>query len=204
MVFALLHNVRALMCVYAVRRGGFVLACAFAGVLSAATTHGNGPSPRPAPPAYRAYGPPTSVFFIQRNKNRNEVHYRLDVDEDCLPAGKSPLSPYWRRLEEGPDVVKPITLLQRRAYGIERQSVGDAGVTAVLRALPARAIEVESRLGERGCEAAAFMNIDGRRTRFERAYVFATEGLLLPKVEYIDLFGRDVGGALLSERIEPE
>lgn len=204
MVFPLVRDVCTLIRIRGHRRWRLVLLCVLAGAIAPVTTRGNGPSPRPAPPTYQSYAAPTSVFFIQRNKNRNEVHYRLDVGEDCLPAGGSPLSPYWRRLEDGPDVVKPITFLQQRAYGVDRQSVANGRVTAVLRALPGRSIEIESRQGEHGCEAVAFMEIDRRRARFERAYVFATEGLLLPKVEYIDLFGRDVGGALVSERIEPD
>ena len=200
MVFALVRDVRALIRIDRCRLL-LALACALAGMLSPVAVHADGPAAVPAPTADHAFAPPTSVFFIQRNKNRNEVHYRLDVGDDCLPMGETPLSPYWRRLEDGPEVVKPISMLQRRAYGVDRQSVADGRVTVVLRALPGRSIDIATRRGEEGCEAAATIEIDGERVRFERAYVFATEGLLLPKVEYIELFGREEDGSRVTERI---
>src|SRR4029078_2517058 len=47
---------------------------------------------------------PHSVFFIQRNKNRNEVHYAISLDENCRPKGDEPMTNYWLRLEDGPNI----------------------------------------------------------------------------------------------------
>jgi hypothetical protein len=54
-----------------------------------------------APPA-RAEDP-HSVFFIQRNKNKNEVHYAISLDENCRPKGDEPVKNYWLRLEGRPE-----------------------------------------------------------------------------------------------------
>ena len=147
---------------------------------------------------------PHSVFFIQRNKNKNEVHYAISLDESCRPQGDDPLKNYWLRLEDGPEVEKPLKLLQQVGYGIKSQKVTDGGVLVVLRNMAARPVTIETaREGDR-CTAVAYMTIAGERTRFERAYVFAKDGFLMPEVKYVDLFGTRDDGTPVEERIEPE
>jgi hypothetical protein len=170
-------------------RGAALLVAALATPLLAAPAHAEDPH---------------SVFFIQRNKNRNEVHYSVSVDEGCRPHGDDPVKNYWLRLEEGPSVEKSLKLLQQVGYGIKSQKVTDDGVLVVLRALPARPINVVvSREGVH-CSAAAYMTIGGDKAHFERAYVFAKDGFLLPEVKYVDLFGKRDDGTPVEERIQPE
>jgi hypothetical protein len=147
---------------------------------------------------------PRSVFFIQRNKNRNEVHYSIALEEGCRPHGDEPVHNYWLRLEDGANVEKPLKLLQQVGYGIKSQKVIDGTVLVVLRALPARPVTiVASREGDH-CVAAAYMTIADDKAHFERAYVFAKDGFFLPEVKYVDLFGKRDDGTPVEERIQPE
>jgi hypothetical protein len=141
------------------------------------------------------------VFFIQRNKNRNEVHYGIHLDEACRPLGDGPVYNYWRRIEEGPGVVKPVTLLQQAGYGFRSQRVEGGSVLVTLRALPERAIRVEATHDANGCRARAYMEIAGRPNRFRRAYVYAEPGVVLPNVKYIELFGTAADGSDVREHM---
>jgi hypothetical protein len=145
---------------------------------------------------------PRSVFFIQRNKNRNEVHYGVHVDEQCRPLGGEPVYNYWLRLEEGPDVTKPVQLFQQAGYGISRQTVAPTGVEVVLRALDERPITIVTSPTPQGCGAEGFLVIAGTRARFDKAFVFAEDGLVLPDVKYVELYGTAADGTAVRERVD--
>jgi hypothetical protein len=145
----------------------------------------------------------SSAFFIRRNKNRNEVHYEISLDEQCRPLGDKPVRNYWLRLEDGPEVRKPLSLFQQAGYGFKSQAIEGDHVVVVLRALPERPITFLARRDAQGCVAAAYVDIAGARAHLEHAYVFAEEGLLLPEVKYVELFGSKDDGTPVSEKIEP-
>jgi len=98
----------------------------------------------------------------------------------------------------------PLKLLQQVGYGIKSQKVTDEGVLVVLRSLAARPISIVVKREGTECKAAAYMTIAGERARFERAYVFAKDGFLLPEVAYVDLFGKRDDGSPVEERLQPE
>jgi hypothetical protein len=45
-----------------------------------------------------------TLFFIRTSEDRDEVHYGIHLDKDCIPIGKEPVYVYWRLIEKGPDV----------------------------------------------------------------------------------------------------
>jgi len=145
---------------------------------------------------------PGSVFHIERNKNRNEVHYGIRLDPACEPDGAEPVYNYWLRLEDGPGITKPVTLFQQVGYGISEQSVTAQGVRVVLRAMPQRPITIRtSREGEK-CKADASIEIAGASARFDHAYVFAEAGLVKPTVKYVELFGVRADGTAAHEHVD--
>jgi hypothetical protein len=184
----------ALVCV-------LVAAAAFAGD-QASTAAGTVPEFREGALAHD----PRSVFFIQRNKNRNEVHYAIELDRDCRPVGDQPVTNYWLRLEEGPDVTRPLTFFQQRGYGFKSQQATADGARIVLRSLADRPIDVVAARSPSGsaCAAEAYLDIGGRRAQLERVYVSAEDGMFMPEVKYIELFARRSDGAPVTERLEPK
>jgi hypothetical protein len=145
---------------------------------------------------------PDSVFHIDRNKNRNQVHYGVHVDEHCQPVGDEPVYNYWLRREENPPVVQPLKYIQQAAYGFQKQNIeSDGRIEVRLRALPDRQLVVRVASVGGGCKAETFMTIDGKQAYLDKVFVFAEEGILLPTVRYIELFGRSNDGLAVYEKI---
>lgn len=143
-----------------------------------------------------------SVFHIDRNKNRNQVHYGVRVDARCRPIGPEPVFNYWLRREKDPPVVEPLRFFQQAAYGFQKQLIEpDGRIEIRLRALPDRQLVVRVTELDGACKAETFLTIDGKQAYLEKVFVFAEEGLLLPSVRYIELFGRGNDGLAVYEKI---
>lgn len=147
-------------------------------------------------------GTPESVFHIDRNKNRNEVHYGVRVDAECRPQSLEPVYNYWLRREKDPPVVEPLRYLQQAAYGFQKQHIEQDGRIEVrLRALPDRQLVIRVTPVDGKCKTETFMEINGKQAYLEKVFVFAEEGLLLPTVRYIELFGHSNDGLSAYEKI---
>ncbi|HYB99974.1 MAG TPA: DUF4833 domain-containing protein [Candidatus Limnocylindrales bacterium] len=152
-------------------------------------------------------GRPESVFHIDRNKNRNQVHYGITVDDKCRPVGEEPLYNYWLRIDSGPPTTKPLKFFQQMAYGFQSQTVASDGrVEARMRAFPERLLTVRAAAAGKGkgCKAEAFLTIDGKDAYLDKVFVFAEEGILLPSVRYVELYGRSNDGHAVYEKITVE
>lgn len=140
-----------------------------------------------------------NLFFVRRNKNRNEVHYALRIDPATgKPLAKEPVFGYWQMHEKGAGVTEPITVFEQMAFGIESQNFEGDSILLKLRAFPERLIRIvqDAPTGqwkpwisilEKDCELSSF-------------YVFAEDTLFLPKVKYIEVHGKDKD-AETTERI---
>jgi hypothetical protein len=127
------------------------------------------------------------LFFIQRSKNANEVHYQLRVDERCRIASDAPVSAFWKLLEASPDKTASLSVFDQMAYGIEQQHVANNGVSFRLKALEQKRITASvtapPQLGT--CAAIAQTELQGQWAVLERIYVQTEEGWLKPKVLYV-------------------
>jgi hypothetical protein len=140
-----------------------------------------------------------NLFFVRRNKNRNEVHYALRIDPATgKPPTREPVFGYWQMHEKGAGVTEPITVFEQMAFGIESQNFAGDTILLKLRAFPERVIRIAQdaatgqwkpliRIFEKDCELSSF-------------YVFAEDTLFLPKVKYIEVHGKNQG-AEVTERI---
>jgi hypothetical protein len=145
---------------------------------------------------------PDSVFHIDRNKNRNQVHYGVHLDEQCRPVGPEPVYNYWLRREEDPPQVRPLSYFQQAAYGFQKQEIeSDGRIEIRLRALPDRQLVVRVASVEGSCKAETFLTINGKQSYLEKVFVFADEGVFVPTVRYIELFGRSNDGLTVYEKI---
>ena len=155
-----------------------------------------------APSATASAASPDSVFHIDRNKNRNQVHYGVHLDDHCRPVGSEPVYNYWLRREEEPPLVAPLHFYQQAAYGFQKQNIeADGRIEIRLRALPDRQLVVRVASVDGTCKAETFLTIDGKDAYLDRVFVFAEEGLVLPTVRYIELFGRSNDGLAVYEKI---
>ncbi len=140
------------------------------------------------------------LFFIERSKNKHLVQYdvRLTENDDILDS--NPLSVYWV-LENGGQ--RDLNLIQRTlAYGIDScERIAKNKFRVVFVALKDRAVIVEKMEGS----FRAITAINGKPSVLERVYVESRESLVgLPRVLYVDLFGRSrETGLPIQERIVP-
>jgi len=167
---------------------------ALAGVLVAAAALGAASVAAAAVPA----GEIPSAFSISKSSNKNQVHYAVEVDSACAPAGAAPVKPYWRMLERSPDATEPLLDREQRAYGIASQAVEGDQVRMVLRALPDRPVTIRTaRAADGTCTATSTMAIGSSTLRLYDIYVKQS----LFGVDYVLLTGWNDTGAVIREKL---
>jgi hypothetical protein len=141
-----------------------------------------------------------SALVIAKSSNRNQVHYAVQVDETCAPAGARPVSPYWRMLERGPDAIEPLLEGEQRVLGVERQEVTEQGIRIALHALPGRTLTIHTWRGSDGkCTSSVDATVAGVAARVASVYVQQK----LFGVDYVLLTGVSVDGTVVHERVVP-
>lgn len=139
------------------------------------------------------------LFFIERNKNANIVVYEARFDDAGEYLARTPVAAYWK-LNATTGRIEQLNMLDKKAYGFSLERAEGRFVMR-LASLRKRPIEVV-RDGAAG--ALARMDIGGTPSRLTKVFVQASEGKLLPKVAYVDLFGTALaGGTTTYERILP-
>lgn len=139
------------------------------------------------------------LFFIQRSKNANEVHYDARVTKDGTLDPKNPVDGYWlNKAEDGSR--NGISLIQRIAYGYDVSSVAADGThTMKLKAFPDRPLTLIRVNGK----WRARVTISGKQAYMTKLYVATDESGVMPKVLYVDVFGEEVGsGAPVQEHLK--
>jgi hypothetical protein len=140
------------------------------------------------------------LFRIERSKNANIVAYDVRLDRDGNPDPREPVEAYWVLAADG--ARSALSAVQKRfAYGFKSRFVTPEVVVLQMAADIGREITVE-RVGG---AFRAIVDIAGHRAALDRIYVKSIERkLLLPSVEFVDLFGVDLdAGAERHERILP-
>ena len=141
------------------------------------------------------------LFVIGRNKNANVIHYEANLTPDGELDPEGPVIAYWV-LHAGDGSRKKLNWLEKKkAYGIKTTPAPSRdGYTLTLAAAPWLPMAVRKAGGAVRVEA----KINGRTAVLERMFIQAREKLLGPKVEYIELFGKDLlTGEACSEKILP-
>jgi hypothetical protein len=150
--------------------------------------------------AFPAFGQSVDkLFFIQRSKNANEVHYDARVTKDGTLDPKDPVEGYWlNKAEDGSR--NGISLIQRIAYGFDVSPVASNGThTMKLKAFPDRPLTLIRVNGRWRAQVA----ISGKQAYMTKLYVATDESGVMPKVLYVDVFGEEVGsGAAVQEHIK--
>ena len=141
------------------------------------------------------------LFFIERSKNKNLVQYDIRLTKNSTLPDSRPVNVYWI-LENGRhEELNPIE--REYAYGIVHQEKLDGNkFKLILAGLKGLEIIVE-RMND---SFKAMISINGRESILEKIYIKSEEKRTgLPKVLYIDLFGRTKETGLpIKERIAPK
>jgi hypothetical protein len=142
------------------------------------------------------------LFIVERSKNANVVHYnaRLTADGDIDP--KEPVIAYWVLLAEDCRRKKLSWTEKKMAYGfaIKPDHSGNS-YKMTLVAAPEHQIIVKKEKDAVRAEVV----IDGRPAVLEKMYINASDGLLGPKVRYIEVYGKDLQtGEERREKLAPK
>ncbi len=141
------------------------------------------------------------LFFIERSKNKNLVQYDIRLLENRHVPDRKPVNVYWI-LENGRhEELNPIE--REYAYGIVRQEKLDENKFKVILAGLKRLEIIVEKMND---SFKAVISINGRESILEKIYIKSEEKRTgLPKILYIDLFGRTRGTGLpIKERIAPK
>jgi len=156
-------------------------------------TTGKKQAPGPRPGA-------VPLLVIERSTNANVVHYAAGLTGEGALDPAEPVLVYWVLLAEDGRRKKLNWLEKKKAYGVKLKPAGD-GYTMTLAAAPWMPLAVRRAGGMVRLEAP----INGRPAVMEKMFIQSRSGLLGPKVEYIDLYGKDLAtGEPCRERILPK
>jgi hypothetical protein len=141
------------------------------------------------------------LFIIERSKNANVVHYSARLTADGKLDPKEPVIAYWVMLAEDGRRKKLSWIENKKAYGFTvRQDLSVNGYRMTLVAAPERQIIVKKKNSVR-----AETVISGRPAVLEKIYINASDGLTGPKVQYIEMYGKDLQtGEKRREKMVPK
>ena len=130
---------------------------------------------------------PVQLFIIAHNKNANVVRYEAEIGLDGKLDPAVPVKAYWLMLNED-GRRKELTVLDKKAYGFSCEFDNKAGVcNLTIRSFKKRGITIAAEKNQ----VTAQMLIGGRQSVLKKVYIDAMHALVIPKVRYIELFGKD-------------
>ncbi len=137
------------------------------------------------------------LFIIERSINKNVVHYDAQLTEAGRLDPKTPVIAYWVMADGRREDLNWLERTQAYGFTVEPGPQPDT-YNIRLEAYKERPITIsQSANGPR-----AEVVIAGRPALLQKIYIDAVETLGVPKVHYVELFGRDLKtNAPLSEKI---
>jgi hypothetical protein len=139
------------------------------------------------------------LFILERSKNANVVHYDAQITADGDLDPREPVIAYWILLAEDGRRKKLSWIERKKAYGFNIESDQSVnGYIMTMVAVPEHQITVRQEKDTVRAEVI----IDGRPAVLEKMYIHASEGLFMPTVLYIEVYGKDLQtGEMLREKL---
>ena len=141
------------------------------------------------------------LFKIERSKNANIIQYDARSGDDGKLLKKQPIVGYWIRLAEQGQVKKLTWLQKTFVYGFKTKLAKDrksAEMNMVVDVGPPISV---IRAGDR---YRAIMSISGNEAYLDRVYVKSSKTVLGARVDYIEVFGKDIEtGQDLYQKVTP-
>ncbi|MEG4575276.1 DUF4833 domain-containing protein [Microcoleus sp. N3A4] len=136
----------------------------------------------------------SSVFYISKNDNDNQIHYGIRLNQNCLPEGSNPVYVYWVRENK---TTGNLLSVEEPAYGISSQSVSGENVEVILRFFQNRGIQKPIsfkifKLNNGTCKAQAFARINSSQKQLSNIHIFLKHIFRNP------LTGSTIGGTVVN------
>jgi hypothetical protein len=148
--------------------------------------------------------PPASthrLFYIQRSKDANTIMYDANLTSDGRLDARKPVEVYWIRYADKGQREDLTAFQWQMAYGYKHRQLGNAaeGYDICLNAFRKRPIKVIYRQGK----PVALATINGQSACLQKVFVQVDpRSGLVPRVQYVDMFGIDPERGLpVHERI---
>ena len=142
------------------------------------------------------------LFVITRTTNKNEVHYDAQVTKEGKLKPDEPVLAYWILHEKGGKREKLSFMERKKAYGFSiAPEAGGESFRMTIVPYKARPIRVHMKDGK----ARPEMVIDGKPAYLKKLHIDVTEGIVMPTVNFVELFGEDAkSGQPRREKIVPK
>lgn len=133
------------------------------------------------------------LFYIQRNKNSNTIVYEANFQEDGTLNPKDPLEVYWIKYDRDPEgIKKDINYIESiLAFGFKVKPWPEREGHFKMHLVSYNKASFDIYVDETG-HARANFPINGKDALIEKIFVQASETSWLPKVAYVELFGKDL------------
>ncbi|MEO1261484.1 MAG: DUF4833 domain-containing protein [Bacteroidota bacterium] len=139
-----------------------------------------------------------SLFFIQRNLNKNTIVYDAKLDEEGNYHSSKPIDAYWRRYASTGERKELKWVDKTFAYGYSSKK-RNGKILVELVAYDERYISLEKT--PEGKPVATIM-CNGKKCKLDYIYVFADESGMWPSVIHVDIHATDLlTGKKEKERI---
>jgi len=142
-----------------------------------------------------------SLFYIQRNLNRNTIVYDANFDKNGFLDEENPVDVYWIRYEEQGQRMELRTVEKWYAYGVKCNKI-----EAKKNQYDVKLVADEDRefklIQTAPYKAVIYTKINNKSSQLGHLYIFADNTGYWPKVKYIELFGKNAGtGKAVYEKI---
>jgi hypothetical protein len=154
----------------------------------------------PVPPANDR-----SLFYIQRTKNTNAIVYEANMLPDGRIDTTDPVKIYWIRYSSDSTTAGLTSIQRTYAYGVNATELSQQKNSFVIKfnAYKKRNIFLMPAGNEK--RYAAFTSINGKMAELKKIFISTSGGTFwFPKIEYVELSGRDPSGhQAVVERFVP-
>jgi hypothetical protein len=154
---------------------------------------------------FDGYPTPTDnnmLFYIQKSFNTNAVVYTANIAEDGKLDPKEPVKVFWRRYQEDGRKRELKYIEKKFAFGVNFKKVKGKDNAYVFTLVSLKKMKLFITQDKNGNPKIA-TKIAGQNAQLKRVFVTAEHKKLLPKVFYVEVFGRDLKtGKFLYEKID--
>ncbi|SFC00812.1 DUF4833 domain-containing protein [Spirosoma endophyticum] len=150
--------------------------------------------PEPAPS-------PNQLFYLQRSKDINTVVYEANLSAGKKLNPDKPVQVYWIRYAEQGQREDLTSVQWQMAYGYTHRPLASDAYEISLNSFKQRPMQIITLRGK----PMAMMTINGQRAYLQKVFVqLDPKSRLMPRVQYIEMFGTDTDkGKPVYERIIP-
>lgn len=148
---------------------------------------------------------PNRLFYVQRSPNINMVMYDANVLPNKKINPENPVLVYWVLFDDKQKRL-PLNYIQRNlAYGVECTPIANEPNNFDFRVVSYRKLRLKLTTDATTGAPIALIPINGKMQQLQKVYVMVQEtGRLIPKILYVELFGRDLkSGLAVYERFKP-